>query len=221
MNDTTTVTGMVISVMPIGEYDKRVLLLTRELGKVSAFARGARRPNSPLVSSARLFSFGTMELSEGRTAYGVRSAQIRERFEYLAQDPEAMCYASYFAEWADYYGRENTDGSRLLLLLVLALRALNNEKLSRPLIRYVFELAVMQAEGEYYPAPRIPVCASAAYAWQYVLTASPERLFAFGLDETALADFSRAVDDMKENFIDREFRSLEVLREFRELMLSK
>lgn len=55
MIEATAVTGMVIASSPINEYDRRVVLLTKERGKITAFARGARRQYSPMLASTQLF----------------------------------------------------------------------------------------------------------------------------------------------------------------------
>ncbi len=64
---------------PVGEYDRRVVILTKEQGKISAFARGARRPNSPLVVAVNL-SFGEFTVYAGRSSYTVQSAKISTIF---------------------------------------------------------------------------------------------------------------------------------------------
>ena len=40
MAETVTFTGMVLIASPMKEYDKRIEVLTKERGRISAFARG-------------------------------------------------------------------------------------------------------------------------------------------------------------------------------------
>jgi len=218
MNKEIVVTGMVLSAGPIGENDRRLLLLTKERGKLSAFAKGARRPGSPLQGSSRPFAFGTIQLYEGRNSYTVRSMEIERYFDSLAEDMEAACYGSYFLEFAGYYGREGVEAGDMLRLLYAALLALERGAMPRPLVRAVFELRLMAGQGEYSEEPLIPVGEAARYAWQYILAETPGRLFSFTLTPESLRDLEKAVEDLKARYIDREFHSLEILKKMQDFL---
>lgn len=148
MRDTVTVTGMIVQSSPIREYDRRVELLTREMGRISAFARGARRPNSALCACTVLFTFGEFQLYEGRDSYTLTAGSIKNQFSALAEDYDELCYCSYFVEMIRYFTRENMEAAQELLLLYVTIRAVMAEKQPLPLIRLVFELRLMQIEGE-------------------------------------------------------------------------
>lgn len=161
MNQSITVTGMILSATPIGEHDKRVVILTKEKGKISAFAKGARRQNSPLMGVTNPFAFGEFELYEGRTSYNVMQANISNYFMELNTDFEGAYYGFYFMEITNYYTKEYNDEKQMLKLLYQTMRALSSGKINRELVRYIFELKALVVNGE---APEVFRCANCGVA---------------------------------------------------------
>ena len=134
MADVVSVTGFILSSMPVGDYDRRVVILSRELGKIAAFAKGARRPNSHLIGVTRPFIFGTFEVYRGRDSYTIQKANVTNYFEELVSDLDGVLYGYYFAELAEYYGRENLDAADMINLLYVAFKALVNANIAATLV---------------------------------------------------------------------------------------
>ena len=148
MGQTVTVTGMVIRTMPISEYDKRIVILTKERGKITAFARGARKPNSSLLAATNPFAFGEFELFEGKSSYNVSKAHIQNFFRELTMDVDKAYLGFYFLEMADYYCQENAEELPMLKLLYQSLRALVSDKFDPGLVRLIYELKTLSINGE-------------------------------------------------------------------------
>ena len=211
MREQISVTGMVLMAAPVGEYDRRLVILTRGRGKITAFARGVRRPGNQLMAAAAPFVFGKFLLYEGRDAYTLAGAEVENYFREIAGDMEAACYGSYFLEMADYYGRENIDATETLRLLYQSLRALLKPSVPNRLVKPVYELKLIEINGEYRELPLGRLNDSTLYAWQYVLAAPVESLYTFTLTDQVLGEFVRCVEQNKERFIDKTFHSLDIL----------
>lgn len=213
MPEFINVTGMILKQTPIGEYDRRICLLTKERGKISAFARGARKPGSRLAAATNPFSFGNFKLYEGRDSYTVSEADIQNYFEDLMTDYEGAYYGMYFAEVADYYARENNDERELLKLLYQSLRALSSPALPNPLIKCIFELKAIAVNGEFPGVPQgRKLEESTVYAIQYIAGSSIEKLYTFTVTDTVLAELTQIAKEYRKRFMDRKFKSLEILK---------
>lgn len=212
MQEFVKLTGMVLKTVPIGEYDRRVVLLTKERGKVSAFAKGARKPQSRLVAAASPFAFGEFKMYEGRSSYNIIEADISNYFEGLREDFDGACYGMYFLEVMDYYTRENNDEKQMLKLLYQSLRALQLPSLANELVRYIFEIKALVVNGEF---PGIPegrqLLESTVYTVNYIAGSTVEKLYTFTVTEEVLQELSQLTHLYRKRFMDREFKSLAIL----------
>lgn len=213
MQEYIIVTGIVLKQSPVGEYDRHISLLTKERGKISAFARGARRPGNKLAAAAAPFSFGNFKLYEGKNSYTLVEAEIQNYFEELRTDYEGACYGMYFAEVADFYTRENNDEREMMKLLYQSLRALCADSLPNPLVRCIFECKAIAVNGE-FPGPPADrqLERSTIYALQYIASSPVEKLYTFAVTESVLAELRQVSRDYMKKYVGREFKSLEVLQ---------
>lgn len=212
MQEFLTVMGMVIASFPQSEYDRRITLLTRECGKITAFVKGAKRQGSRFCGTTDLFAFGNFELYVGKNSYTVQSAEITNFFEYLREDLEASVYAQYFAECIDYYAKEGNDESLTLLLLYRALQALKRENLKNPLVRAIFELKLFFIEGEFIPCDRIGAFLPATLkVIDHIGTCTIEKLYSVTMDENVLEEIKKIAVYERTRLIDRPLKSLEIL----------
>ena len=158
MTDAEELLGMVLMSAPAGDYDKRVVILTKERGKITAFARGARRPKSAMLAKTQPFAFGVFRVIEGKNAYTLLGAEITNYFMDIREDMVRTCYGTYFLEMTAYYGRENDPALDMLKLLYQTLRALCLGRIDDRLIRCIFELKMFVVNGEYPECFRCVVC---------------------------------------------------------------
>ena len=219
MRDTVTVNGIILSAMPVGEADRRLSLLTKELGKISCFARGARKPTSRFVGDCRPFTFGSFELMPGRDAYALSGDNVTERFGGVTEDLVKAAYGSCFLELSGRISHENTDGGPALSLLYYALKAIERGVMDPKLVKTVFEAKTLQFEGylpsfthcakcrkelteaAFYPALMSPVCRECAgESPSYPLSKSAlfTMNFIAGTESRKLFSFTLKEDVLKE-----------------------
>ncbi len=243
MDANIKVMGIVISAAPVGEYDKRLVILTGQRGKVTVFVKGARRPSNRFAAGCRPFTFGEFTLYQGKTAYNMVDMEISNYFEELATDMDTVYYGFYFLELADYYSRENVESKEMVNLLYLTLKVLSQRNISTKLIRHIYELKLFAINGEY---PDVFACVhcgnkeqlkgftvdksgavcsecmgvskdvielntSTFYTLQYIVSSPINKLYTFTVTEEVLAELSMVLGRWMSRYIDKEFKSLEML----------
>ena len=203
--------GIIIKAEPIGEYDRRVVILTENRGKISAFARGARRPNSKFVASTNPFVFGNISLFAGRNSYTLTDMEAVEYFDSLRLDFDKSMYGMYFLELADYYTRENNDDRDMLKLLFVSLKALSRGLIDNRLIRAIFELRAVAVNGEFPGLELRSMSETAEYTIKFIISADFAKLYSFTLKDEVMNEVINYSALVVDKMIHHSFNSLLLL----------
>lgn len=151
-----TVTAIVLKRKDSGESDRRLTLLTRELGKIDVVAKGARKAGSRLAGSSDPLIAAKMTLAKGKVNQFVTQSQPLHSFRGLRTDYERLNHALALTE---LYAAVIPWGEPLeeaYELLVISLASVESHP--KPIVAAVWaELKLLEISGF---QPQFDVCVS-------------------------------------------------------------
>ncbi|WP_169972831.1 DNA repair protein RecO [Tautonia rosea] len=166
--------ALVIRSVDVFETSRVLTLFTRELGKVSALAKGARRLKSPFQSGLDLLSVcDIVVLHKASDALDLLTeAVLDEHFEPLRRDLAALYAGCYLAELLDALTDRHDPHPKLFDAARVTLRHLG-DPVSRPSRTLRFELACLRELGL---MPALDTCVHCGRP-----PTAPDQRVAFGL----------------------------------------
>ncbi|MBR1471301.1 MAG: DNA repair protein RecO [Lachnospiraceae bacterium] len=191
MTEALWTSAMVLRVDPANDFDRRVVLLSKDFGKITAFAKGARRQTNRLMAPTDLFVFGEFKLFPGRNAYSLLDANVKNYFSELRNDFEAVLYGMYFLEVMEHYTHENNDEREMLALLYQAARAIVHPVYDKRLVKAVFELKTIMIQGIFHrDRYQDGYLDTSLYVLDFLLATPPEKIFSFTVREEVITELS-------------------------------
>lgn len=121
--------GIVLRNLRYGETSRVATLLTRELGKIGAIAKGARDPKSPFGSSLELFNLSTFVLyyRAGRGLQFLKTGSLEREFRGLVSNPTRFLWGAALAEFLDRILLEEAPGGDFFDLIARGFEVLEVE----------------------------------------------------------------------------------------------
>jgi DNA repair protein RecO (recombination protein O) len=157
------VEAVVIRTLDYGESHKIVVLLSRQAGKISVMARGARKTRSRLTAVTQMFTYG--EYTYFQSAHGqmgtLNDGEILESHHPLRTDLQKSAHAAYYAEMVDRLIGDREGSGFLFSQLLAALQALEQGK-DAQIVTHLFELRMLDEAGYSLSLDRCASCGGEA-----------------------------------------------------------
>lgn len=138
---------LIIREKSMGESDKLLTVLSRELGVISVYASGAKNIKSKKGAATSLLSYSSLTLKKKGDLYRVTEASPIEVFFKTGEDIEALALAQYFCELAIYHAPSDEFSEQVLRLLLNSLYFLSERKKNIFLIKAIVELRLLSLIG--------------------------------------------------------------------------
>ncbi len=144
-----SVTALVIHKTVLGESDLILTLFTKEEGKLSVVAKGARKPTSRFCGASELFTLSRQLLATGKSLDILNQSEILNTFTHLRFDLDRLARATYFCELLDRLTleRDPFNAEELFELTTAALSLLQSQEADPDIVTHAYELRLLSAQG--------------------------------------------------------------------------
>ena len=140
--------GVVLKETPLGENGKLLVLFTKDYGKITAAAKGVKKPGSSMVQLAQLFAYSNLELYRGNSSlYTLTGGRLIEPFCGLTEDYDRICEAGKMASILLKVIQEDLPDEESLRLFLNSLYLISTGKRKPDFTRCVFLLKLIQYQG--------------------------------------------------------------------------
>ncbi len=139
--------GIVVRKKDFGEADKILNIYTRDRGRITAFAPGARRITSRKASATELFTHGIYFLSEGKNMDTITESEVLNSFYPLRDDLQKAALAFYLAELLAFLLPEGQPNYPIYRLFLESVSLLSRAKRRHELWIRAFEIKALSQLG--------------------------------------------------------------------------
>lgn len=161
------VEGIVIRTSDYGESNKIVTLFSRELGKLSVMARGAKKANSRLSAPTQHFTYGyfLVQKGAGKGMGTLQQGEIVSSFRELREDIFLTAYGSYVIELTDRATEEGKHNPFLFELLYQTLHYMS-EGVDMQILMHIYQVKLLPVLGLYPSFDSCAICGGTQDAYK-------------------------------------------------------
>ncbi len=140
--------GIVIGTANSSDNDKVLTILTPDLGKISAFYKGAKKGNKSALNSSEYLSFSNLLIYKSpNDNYSINSAELIELFYNLRIDVEKLSYATTISKIIYDVTEENIPAYDVLQLFLNTLYVISESEKNLDLIYCIFRIRLLAILG--------------------------------------------------------------------------
>ena len=143
----STVKGIVLREVDVGESDKMLTLLTAEMGQISVYGGGVQRLKSPHFVACQLYTYSEFTIYGSRDKYYLRESVPAESFFGIRDTLEGAALAAYIAEVACDISLEDQPEEKLLRLVLNSFFCIAKKLKPIVQIKAAFELRAAAEAG--------------------------------------------------------------------------